>query len=158
MKRQLSYALPIVWLIFIFLLSGESGKASSAESLEIAEGIRNFFDISVSTEEVNHFLRKAAHVFVFGTEGILIANALKKTKYYYLFSAAICSAAAFADEFHKIFVPGRHCHPEEIKLDIIASVTAITLFALGQNLPLRAKKTVTTSNCSKLRKIGLKTK
>ena len=124
---RLRYLWPILWLIVIFFLSTEPGKSTHEVSFALAEWLRTGFSLPYSADAINRTIRKIAHIFVFATEGILVAYALPEKP---VFPVIICSAIALVDEGHKHFVPGRHCHPDEIILDIISAVIAIIIFNL----------------------------
>ena len=129
-KTIIKYAAPVIWLAVILLLSGQRGDVSSSTSMSLARWIRDVFSLPLTAGVINDAIRKGAHVFCFATEGLLIVNALNSIRHSSLWSAAICTAIAFADEGHKVFVPGRHCHPSEILLDAVSAALAIYMIRL----------------------------
>ena len=147
-EEIISSLLPIIWIGVTFLLSSQKGESSSAMSAELARMIRDTLELPMMVKDVNHILRMSAHIFMFGTEGILLMNALKKYKYRMLFSISACTAISVIDEAHKIMIPGRHCHPNEIVLNIISAVITIlisgmVLYVLQEvKRPIRLKERI----------------
>ena len=122
-KLSLDKALPIVWLMVILILSSQAGLTSGMLSRDIARHIQTLFGLNMSIETINFVLRKFAHVFVFGVEGALVYNAIKKP----IPASTICTAIAIIDEGHKVFISGRHCHFNEMVLDIVSSLVIIII-------------------------------
>ena len=131
-NKTIRIILPIIWLLFILFLSTQNGNASHSSSMTLARWIRDCLALPITVGEVNRIIRKCAHVIVFAIEGILVANAVRDRTHPITDAITLCTMIAVIDEGHKVFVPGRHCHINEIILDIIASAFAIIIFYIIQ--------------------------
>lgn len=127
-SKSIKYVLPIAWLVLILVLSTQSGKSSSELSHLLAENVKTISGSMLSVDALNSYLRKAAHMLVFGVEGALVYNALRNAPK----SILLCSAIALLDEGHKIFIAGRHCDVNEIILDIVSSAVVIAICRGGE--------------------------
>ena len=126
-EKYIEAVLPVAWMCVTLMLSGQKGESSSGMSFGIPQIIRDTFSLPMKVMDVNHILRMSAHIFIFGTEGILLMNAMKRLKSRTLFSMCTCTVLSVIDEAHKIFVPGRHCHSNEIILDIVSALVTIVM-------------------------------
>lgn len=125
----------ILWGIFAVILSRHSGSTTS----EISYGISNrlelllaYIGINIHAELINEIIRKAAHIVIYLVLGGLLYYALaytfrRSSKHSLVLAIALCLTASLLDELQKIFIPGRHCDPEEILLNSIAGIVGIIL-------------------------------
>ncbi|MDS0525599.1 VanZ family protein [Clostridium sp. SHJSY1] len=153
MYKKISVLLCILWMGFIFYNSSQNGNESNGLSYKIIDKI-----ISIKqevTERGNKFLvyagpneakesnsnvrvalnlniRKVAHGFEFFILAVLIANAYfahnKKGKNVIINILFIVLFYAVTDEYHQIYVKGRHSCVEDVIIDFIGGIIGMTLF------------------------------
>lgn len=108
-KRLFAYAAPIIWMIFIFILSSQP----------VLPGPHEFWQ--------DFLFKKLSHILVYGALYILWFNAMnlsgKPTRYLLPFLFTI--AFAISDEFHQVFVPGRAATLRDIGYDTVGMTVAI---------------------------------
>lgn len=108
-KRLLAYTAPVIWMIFIFVLSSQ----------QALPGPQAYWQ--------DFLLKKLSHILVYGVLYILWFNAMNlsgKPKRYllpFLFTIAF----AISDEFHQVFVPGRAATMRDIGYDTVGMTVAI---------------------------------
>lgn len=121
MWRSLLALLILANMIFIFVMSLESGEESGETSGRLARVVasvfeRHFDEMSpveqaAAVDRWQHPVRKAAHMAEFGSLGALILMLLLTWRgaawRKYLFSVAATFLYACADECHQLFIPGR---------------------------------------------------
>ncbi|MDP3963837.1 MAG: VanZ family protein [bacterium] len=103
------WLLPIAWAGMIFCFS-------SIPSLESG------FAVSVDWT-----LRKIAHAGVYAMLAFLLFRALRDgqrmdTKKALLWASALALGYAFSDEFHQLYVPGRHGRLRDVGIDTIGII------------------------------------
>lgn len=128
MKKCAKWLLVLVWMILIFLFSNESGVDSTETSHFFVEKVESFFVYlipSISFEIVTLLVRKAAHFFLYFILGVLIGNAVYKSKKWWILSLLLCLLYACTDEFHQLFVGGRSGHIIDVFVDFIGSSVGI---------------------------------
>lgn len=112
-------AAPVVLTIFF---SGQTGQQSGGLSMELAQWLLSLLHLSLSSENLllfGHFLRKAAHFFLYFTLGAGLAGLLSRQERYPVFPAAVLLSALYAatDECHQLFVMGRGPSLQDVLLD-----------------------------------------
>lgn len=122
MKRILFIVLLIMWMIIMFILSGQEAEQSNNTSgivtnsiIKIIQSISNIQieDMQNTKDLIIFIVRKLAHVISYFIGGILAYftyNSFKKVnkkdlKYIILFMLVY----AISDEFHQYFVPRKKC-------------------------------------------------
>jgi VanZ family protein len=104
MKKFLKYWGPVIlWMGVIFALSATPNLKTNLEQ--------------------DFLLRKIAHMVEFGILTLLLYGALKQEKISFnkalIFSFIFALFYAFSDEFHQLFVRGRHCSLWDVAIDSI---------------------------------------
>lgn len=130
-----AWACIIVWGIFAVTLSRQDGNTTSELSYGLSERLTellNDIGITLHVEILNIIIRKAAHILIFLVLGGLMYYALaytfwRKARLPLILSSLLCLVASSLDEIQKLFVAGRHCDPEEILLNSIASIIGVFL-------------------------------
>lgn len=119
-NKYVNYGAPIVWMIFIFILSS-----------------RNNFPGHLTTIQYQ-YISSLVHIFLYIILTFLIANALMtgKVKFKHaLFNALIIAMVYGAlDEWHQAFVPGREARLSDWLLDMVGCLVAGNLFWLKVNI------------------------
>lgn len=132
-RMIIAWACIIVWGIFAVVLSRQDGSATAELSYGLSEHTAEFLDnigINIHAELLNEIIRKIAHIVIYFVLGGLLYYALAYTfrqnaKQPFMLSITFCLLASSLDELQKIFIPGRHCDPEEILLNCISGVIGI---------------------------------
>src|SRR5690349_9431252 len=114
--RQFKWlALSLVWAVVIFTLSGDS--CSAAASAGIINRVLRCLSIPFllhGLELVNVILRKTAHLTEYGIFSVILYYAIKPadesiwSSRSAIRSIILSAAYSLTDEFHQIFVAGRH--------------------------------------------------
>lgn len=77
---------------------------------------------------VDLLLSSGAHAFVFGVLAILWARVLGERRHAVLVALALTMLYALSDEFHQVFVPGRHADPWDLLCDGVGAALALSLW------------------------------
>ena len=133
MKRKLriliSAAVLILWAMFIFGMSGESGEHSAGMSKVLADFVYGLpFVKNIFKFDMLHFLiRKTAHFTEYGILNLLVLNLLYSIKKFdgffriYVISTILCLVYASLDEYHQTLVPGRDGNIRDVIIDTCGS-------------------------------------
>ena len=70
----------------------------------------------------------AAHAFVFGVLAVLWQRVLGERRLAWLVALALTGLYALSDEFHQLFVPGRHADPWDLLCDGAGAVIALAFW------------------------------
>lgn len=132
-KILISWIMVMLWMALIFNLSAqvreESNQLSTGITVIIEKIIEkvNLFDIKFDIKTINHIVRKNAHFFIYLVLGILVMNAIRKSKYLAL---SICIFYAMSDELHQAFVPGRGPGIKDVLIDSAGAYIGVLIFIL----------------------------
>lgn len=132
-KILISWIMVMLWMALIFNLSAQVRKESNQLSTGITVIIEkiiekvNLFDIKFDIKTINHIVRKNAHFFIYLVLGILVMNAIRKSKYLAL---SICIFYAMSDELHQAFVPGRGPGIKDVLIDSAGAYIGVLIFIL----------------------------
>lgn len=135
-----SIAVCVLWVIFIFSNSIDSGSRSSAKSgavVAILQWCVDIFADNVIVEE--GFVRTAAHFTEFAILGFLIWLSVRMFTKKYLQNVFIPLFAslfiAVTDEFIQLFSQGRASDVADVIVDFAGAVTGMLFFVFIINLP-----------------------
>lgn len=128
-------------MILIFYLSNQngiiSGSNSSSTVYNILEFIYNLFNINTYNINdvfniIHPITREVMHSIEYLILGILVINALNKTKHLNttFISLMICFIYSVTDEIHQLFVIGRTFEYLDLGMDLIGYVIGIYLYNL----------------------------
>ena len=142
----------ILWALFIFSNSLQTGESSGEMSGSVTEAINKLLGaISPSLEVTHRFVRKAAHFCEFGVLSTLVSFALyfffaksDKRELWCLLAIPISALVAACDETIQLFVDGRGGSVVDVLIDTSGACAAALIF-LGITLivKLRKKRTKT---------------
>ena len=142
----------ILWALFIFSNSLQTGESSGEMSGSVTEAINKLLGaISPSLEVTHRFVRKAAHFCEFGVLSTLVSFTLyfffaksDKRELWCLLAIPISALVAACDETIQLFVDGRGGSVIDVLIDTSGACTAALIF-LGITLivKLRKKRTKT---------------
>lgn len=138
--KILKIILIIVWMITIFIFSGQQGNESSGTSrkftitiIQIITGKRLELNHPF-VEEIQFAIRKLAHFTIYAIGGFLIMNytyTIEKTmKYKVLFSIIFGGVYAITDEVHQFFVPGRSAQIFDVGIDTLGVIVGVFVYLL----------------------------
>ncbi len=106
--RVLYRWLPVVaWMATIFFLSAQP---------DLPHPSSGWLDWVISS---------AAHLFMFAVLAILWARALGRGRRSWLIAVGLTCLYALSDEFHQLFVPGRHADPWDLAFDALGAVLGV---------------------------------
>ena len=133
-RKGLPWVSVVLWMLLIFMLSGQPGEKSG----ELSHGVAHFIArvaekvfprAELDAEKVHGPVRKTAHVANFFVLGVLVVRALYKNgvrgKRLWLIAGVLCMLYALSDEFHQYFIPARGAQISDVLLDTLGSVTGI---------------------------------
>ena len=142
----------ILWALFIFSNSLQTGESSGEMSGSVTEAINKLLGaISPSLEVTHRFVRKAAHFCEFGVLSTLVSFALyfffeksDKRELWCLLAIPISALVAACDETIQLFVDGRGGSVVDVLIDTSGACAAALIF-LGITLivKLHNKRTKT---------------
>ena len=72
-------------------------------------------------------LKKGAHFTAYAILGLLVFRATGEWKRPFLFAFVITVLYAAGDEFHQLFVPGRHGTLRDVLIDMAGGLTGLTI-------------------------------
>src|SRR5690554_5462993 len=106
MRRILLVTMTIIWIIFIFFNSLQSGIVSAGASgriVSIVFDVLNWLNINIPIGTLSNLVRKFAHVFEYFILAILVSlivfDMQIAPKYKYIYSNAFPLLIAIIDEF-----------------------------------------------------------
>ena len=140
----------ILWCILIFSFSAENSDLSSGTSGRVCKTlaqtfIADFSDFSAQkqqqiVENMQFYVRKAAHFSIYAVLGFLLALAFRRLKSArcFLLSLALTAAYAISDEIHQLFVGGRSGRALDVLIDSaggsLGAAVALILILLLKSL------------------------
>lgn len=138
--KKISFILVVVWLLIIFMLSGEKAPESNHTSDSITVAIVKLTDktigLNINDKEIDKIvikvrpiIRKLAHITEYLILAILIFNLVVKFNFKtpYVISFILCLSLSVLDEFHQLFVSGRTGQLKDVVIDMLGSITAILI-------------------------------
>ena len=126
----------ILWALFIFSNSLQTGESSGEMSGSVTEAINKLLGaISPSLEVTHRFVRKAAHFCEFGVLSTLVSFTLyfffaksDKRELWCLLAIPISALVAACDETIQLFVDGRGGSAVDVLIDTSGACTAALIF------------------------------
>lgn len=138
----------LLWAGMIFLLSMQNGEQTAAVSGGIAKTIANILYLGPTEQQiqtVHAAIRKLAHVGLFLIWGLLLSAAAlymsrQRRGVAMGIAAVLLIAYAFFDEWHKIFIDGRHFSFSEAVLNAVSGLAAIGLTYFFAELTVKRRR------------------
>jgi len=139
-KRKLVAWLPtVIWACLIFTLSTSSFSAANTLNYIYPVLLWLFPFASHNALMLLHqLIRKAAHVTEYFIFGLLVLHGIRAGRREWqlrwaLTAIGIAFVYASSDEFHQIFVPGRHASPYDVMIDTAgASLAQIAAYLVAR--------------------------
>lgn len=136
--KSLKIILIIIWMITIFIFSGQQGTESGNTSrkftiiiIEIITG-KNLEINDPFVEGIQLFIRKLAHFTIYAIGGFLIMNYAyttdKTIKEKALYSICFGGGYAITDELHQFFVPGRSGNVFDVGIDTAGVIIGVFIY------------------------------
>ena len=146
-RSNIAGVLAVLWMIVIFILSGQNKEESGA----ISGGMRNrvldiggwFLHLNIDEEAlaqlaitVERIIRKSAHMTEFAILAVLLYIwigrwQLTRMRRFWI-AAGLTAFYACTDEFHQLFVPGRAGLLSDVLIDSLSAVLGLVVFLLLQ--------------------------
>ncbi|MGF7185304.1 VanZ family protein [Desulfitispora alkaliphila] len=139
MKKSISWAAVILWMVLIFYLSHQPAPESNELSKGITKGVVNTTERVAPNAEfdirsLNHIIRKNAHFFAYFVLGLLVINALRVSGVNgtrsLILALGICVLYAVSDEVHQLFIPGRSGELRDVLIDSAGASVGIGVYML----------------------------
>lgn len=140
MKKAAAWALCVLWMMVIFMMSEMSGDVSGAQSgfvTELVERALAFvLGAQIPTDTLELVIRKGAHMGEYAILFWLWARALglSGAKRPAVTALAVCAAYAASDEFHQCFSDGRGPSPVDVMIDTAGASIALGLRAAARRI------------------------
>ena len=149
------WLLMTLWIVEIFKLSAETGTDSTARSYSLYYYLNSYINFQYVTEGI---IRKLAHVFEFSILAIIAFFAVNTTnkispkvaysesrmkliksdnEMFILISLWISTLYAILDEYHQLFVDGRHGSIADVGFDLIGIVPTLLVIRVIFTIYLR---------------------
>ena len=130
MKKIIKIILLILWLIFIFYMSNQTGSASNKYSDVFVNSSSKIFNIDLHTLTV--IIRKTAHILEYLVLFILIYINIKecKIKRVYSLSILLSVLCSILDEIHQLFIFERSGSVLDVFIDLIGILFGYILIKL----------------------------
>ena len=138
--KILKIILIIIWMITVFMFSGQKGETSGNTSrnftvtiLRIITG-RNIAQDNPFIEGIQLIIRKLAHYTIYTIGGFLIMNYAyttnKTMKQKILYSISFGAGYAITDEIHQFFVPERSARIFDVGIDTLGVITGVLIYII----------------------------
>lgn len=123
----------VLWMILIYVLSSQVAIDSYESSARVTDLIIKIIEkVTLETDFDTRYLRiiirETAHFFIYFILGILVLSSLRgklSLSKRLVATMLICTAFAVTDEFHQMFVPGRHPEVFDVFIDGLGSFFGI---------------------------------
>lgn len=148
-KKRFLYLIPVViWMIFIFYMSGKTGQESSGQSGKISLFITNLLekvrqDPAQEMQNLQDILelviRKAAHMTEYAILFLLsylamVKISMSQSRFYNRSIAVLISLLyACSDEMHQLLVPGRSGRMIDVGIDMAGVLIVLICMLLSKN-------------------------
>ena len=136
--KILKIILILIWMITIFVFSGQKGSESGDTSRKFTIAIIRILTgktLAIDDpfiEGVQLFIRKMAHFTIYAIGGFLIMNYADTTdktkKQKILYSIGFGGGYAVTDELHQFFVAGRSARILDVGIDTLGVITGVALY------------------------------
>ena len=148
-KKRFLYLIPvIIWMIFIFYMSGKTGQESSGQSGKISLFITDLLEKvrQDSPQEMQNLqdilelvIRKAAHMTEYAILFLLsylamVKISMSQSRFYNRSIAVLISLLyACSDEMHQLLVPGRSGKMIDVGIDMAGGLIVLICMILSKN-------------------------
>lgn len=116
-----------LWMLFIFILSNQSGSESTVMSDGVINSTICKFISNCNPEVYAFIVRKTAHFMIYFILGIFSVINFKHDKVGLLNAILLCIIYAIFDEIHQMFIGSRSGEVRDIIIDSLGSLSSIFL-------------------------------
>ena len=144
MKKAAAWALCVLWMMVIFMMSEMPGDVSGAQSGFVTELVKRALAfvlgaqtaVRIPTDTLELVIRKGAHMGEYAILFWLWAHALglSGAKRPAVTALVVCAAYAASDEFHQCFSDGRGPSPVDVMIDTAGASIALGLRAAARRI------------------------
>lgn len=148
-KKRFLYLIPvIIWMVFIFYMSGKTGQESSGQSGKISLFITNLLE-KVRQDPIQEMqnlqdilelvIRKTAHMTEYAILFLLsylamVKISMSQSRFYNRSIAVLISLLyACSDEMHQLLVPGRSGRMIDVGIDMAGVLIVLICMLLSKN-------------------------
>ena len=144
MKKKICILFAVLWMGFIFYMSHQPAKISSAQSDNVVHIIKKVSKNEEIENNINSFIvRKGAHMFLFCVLAILFFgsayngdNILKSV----FIALLLAFLYACSDEYHQTFVVGRSGQFKDVLIDFSGAFIGVLIVSLIAKFNIFKKK------------------
>ena len=133
-----------VWTGVMFFFSGQSETESKALSGGLTERLFGWLiNLGADAHQLEHFLRKAAHMGIFALQGFLLCMSLMyglKRRTAVRITVCACALTSVLNELHQSMGEGRSCSVADMSIDfvgailgLLAAIVVLHAFSLKNN-------------------------
>ena len=125
-----NWIVAIAWAGLIFILSTEAFSSENTSRIIVPVLRWLFPHAAAATITLMHaFIRKMAHVTEYFVFSIFLLHLVRRKErgwnlHWAIWVVVIAAGYACLDEFHQVFVPGRHASPWDASLDTAGAAAA----------------------------------
>lgn len=134
MRKKILIVINLIWILFIFYNSLQTGVQSAAASGSIVKLVYDFFalfKINLDISILSIIIRKLAHVFEYFILSILLLYLLFEyrlsDKHRILYTSLTCLLIAITDEVIQSFVPLRAGRVLDVAIDCVGIILGIVI-------------------------------
>ena len=133
LKRTIYWLLLLLWLALAVYLSRQTGEQTADFSGGLTEwlaGLLARIGIAVELEPLHDVMRRCAHVFIYLVLGFLACRVFCLSfsgKWVIAAVFLFCFAVGVLDEYQKAFIPGRHCHWNDVLVNCICGAVGVII-------------------------------
>ena len=148
-KKRFLYMIPvIIWMIFIFYMSGKTGQESSGQSGKISLFISDLLEkvrqdpaqeMQKLQDVLELVIRKAAHMTEYAILFLLsylamVKISMSQSRFYNRSIAVLISLLyACSDEMHQLLIPGRSGRMIDVGIDMAGVLIVLICMILSKN-------------------------
>lgn len=128
MRISLSRIVLLLWMLFIFIMSAQTGERSGDMSAGLLSWFYSYlekFSWGIDYETIHHLLRKGAHFTAYMILGILGYWDSKTKRIIPIIG--FCALYAVSDEIHQAFVPNRGPSVWDVMIDTTGAAFGLIL-------------------------------
>jgi len=138
-QRWIAWLPTILWAGFIFMMS--TSEFSSARTLNFIYPVLLWLLPFASHDTLmllHELIRKSAHVTEYFVFSLLLLHGIRAGRREWrlrwaLIALGIAALYASSDEFHQLFVPGRHASPWDVMIDVTgAALAQVTVYSFAR--------------------------
>ncbi len=138
-QRWIAWLPTILWAGFIFMMS--TSEFSSVHTLNFIYPVLLWLLPFASHDTLmllHELIRKAAHMTEYFVFSLLLLHGIRAGRKEWrlrwaLIALGVAALYASSDEFHQLFVPGRHASPWDVMIDVTgATLAQVTVYLFAR--------------------------